>query len=181
MKVLEDKMFGGDELVDFSRIKSRYQPLKEGLKQVEEQIKALDKPSTNLKDSEIEKIINGLRHIGDLCDAMNTLQKKQFLRFFISKAFLEKERIITNFEFVPEFETLVTRDLVRIRANWLPRLDNSLKLMNCLAIADPASQSPTIKRYQKNVHQPAADAHFYGSPGWIRTSGLALNRRPLYR
>ncbi len=125
MRVIEDKMFSGDELVDIDRLKERYKPLKEELKQVEAQIKDLDKPSTNLKDSEIEKIINGLRHIGNLYDAMNKQQRKQFLRFFISKAFLEKERIITSFEFVPEFEALVSRDLVRIRSNWLPRVDSN--------------------------------------------------------
>ncbi len=125
MRVIEDKMFSGDELVDSERLKGRYQPLKDELRIVEGQIKDLDKPSTNLKDSEIEKIIKGLRNIGDLYDAMTKPQRKQFIRFFISKAFLEKERVVTSFEFVPEFEALVTRDLVRIRANWLPRVDSN--------------------------------------------------------
>ncbi|KKR23846.1 MAG: Resolvase domain-containing protein [Candidatus Yanofskybacteria bacterium GW2011_GWD2_39_48] len=125
MKVIEDKLFAGDALIDTDRIKDRYKPLKDELKHVDDQIRELDKPSTNLKDSEIEKIINGMRRIGDLYDAMEKSQRKQFLRFFISKAFLEKERIITNFELVPEFEALISRDLVRIRSNWLPRVDSN--------------------------------------------------------
>jgi len=123
MKQLEDKMFGGDDLVDSERLKERYKPLKEELKQVDEQIAQMDKPSTTLKDSEIEKIIKGMKNIGELYDAMTKVQQKQFLRFFIAKAFLEKERLITSFEYVPEFKALISRDLVRIKSNWLPLVD----------------------------------------------------------
>jgi len=57
---------------------------------------------------------------------MTKIQQKQFLRFFIAKAFLEKERLITSFEYVPEFKALISRDLVRIKSNWLENRNSNI-------------------------------------------------------
>ena len=115
-----------DGVVDKERLEQRYLPLKEEMRQVEQNLLSLGKPSNNLKDDEIDKIITGLRQLGEIYKVLDVARRKQFLRFFIKKAFVDsKESKIVNFELVPEFEMLLSRDLVRISSNWLPRVDSN--------------------------------------------------------
>ena len=126
MRLIEDKMFSLSDLVDDDRLKQRYIPLKEEMRQLDLQLELLNRPSSNLKDSEIEKVMTGLEELGEIYKAFNPKQKKQFIRFFIKKAFIScEEDKIVNYELVPEFETLLSRDLVRISSNWLPRVDSN--------------------------------------------------------
>lgn len=115
-------MLYGDAVIDKERIRMKYKPLKVELSQVEEQLNKLNKPSNNLEDSaEIEKAIEGMKRIEDLYVNFKPLQKKQFLKFFIKKAFVDtEEEKVVQYELVPEFEDLISRDLVRISSNWLP-------------------------------------------------------------
>ncbi len=126
MSKLEDKLLFEDNLIDKERIESKYKPLKQELKQIEKQVKELSKPSNNLNDSEIDKIIWGFSQIGKLYKALSDTEKKQFLHYFIKKVYVDcKESKIVNVELVEDFETLISRDFVRISSNWLPRVDSN--------------------------------------------------------
>lgn len=125
MRSLEDKLIDLDGVVDKERIKERYLPLKDALKQVENQLATLEKPSNHLKDAEIQKVLYGMAHMGDLYTSFNPIQKKQFLKFFIEKVYLDKVRGIVDIKLIPEFEELISGDLVRISSNWLPRVDSN--------------------------------------------------------
>ncbi len=126
MRLIEDKLFSLDGVVDKERLEQRYLPLKEEMKQVEQNLLGLGKSSNNLKDNEIDKIITGLQQLGEIYKVLDMARRKQFIRFFIKKAFVDsKESKVVNFELVPEFEMLLSRDLVRISSDWLPRVDSN--------------------------------------------------------
>jgi site-specific DNA recombinase len=127
MRKLEDKLLFQDEgSIDKERLEAMYEPMKKEMKQVEEQLKALDTPSSNLKDADVEKVIKGLGQMGDIYKALTKNQKKQFLKYFVRKVFVDcSENKIADYELVPEFETVLSKDLVRIKFNWLPRLDSN--------------------------------------------------------
>ncbi|MBD3365888.1 hypothetical protein GF360_00940 [candidate division WWE3 bacterium] len=128
MSKIEDKLWFDDniEKLEKDRLEGKYKPLKEEMNQINEQLKELNKPSKNLKDSEIERVVEGMGRMGDIYEVLNKKQKKQFLKFFIRKAYVDcEESRIVNYELVPEFKTLLSRDLVRISSNWLPGLDSN--------------------------------------------------------
>lgn len=127
MRIIEDKMLFSDKsAIDKSRLQARYEPLKEEMAQLEHQLKNLNKPSSHIKDNDIEKVLLGLTRLGDIYVALGKNHRKQLLRFFIKKAFVDCEsNKITNYELVPEFETLISRDFVRISFYWLPRVDSN--------------------------------------------------------
>ncbi len=126
MKKLEDKMLFNDTSIDKDRLNAQYEPLKKELAQVDDQLKLLEKPSSNLKDSEIEKVVWGLGQLGRIYEVLPKSQKKQFLRYFITKVFVDcAEDKIVQYELVPEFEALVSGNLVRISSYWLPGLDSN--------------------------------------------------------
>lgn len=123
MSKLEDKLLFDDEnSVDKERIKQKYASLKKELNQVEKQLKEVAAPSNKLNSTEIDKIIYGLGRLHEIYEVLNKTQRKQFLKFFIKKVFVDcSENKIKDFELVEEFETLISRDLVRISFYWLPR------------------------------------------------------------
>jgi site-specific DNA recombinase len=127
MSKLEDKLlFGNDKTLDVERIRQKYEPLKLEMKQLEAQLKGLRQPSDNIKTGEIDKVIWGLGRMGDVYGALDAPQRKQFLKYFIKKVFVDcSENKIKNYELVEEFEALLSRDLVRITSNWLPRVDSN--------------------------------------------------------
>ena len=127
MSKLEDKLiFWDDSSVDKERLERKYAPLKVELKQIDGQLKELDRPSNNLKKSEIDKIIWGMGRLGEIYEALDKPQRKQFLKFFIKKVYIDcSENKIVDFELVPELEALLSQDSVRISSNWLPRVDSN--------------------------------------------------------
>ena len=127
MSKLEDVLlFETGDSVDKERVKQKYESLKVDLQQIEKQLKELEKPSSNFKSNEIDKIIYGMGRMGEVYKALDKTQRKQFLKFFIKKVFVDcSEGKIRNYELVEEFETLLSRDLVRISSNWLPRVDSN--------------------------------------------------------
>jgi len=60
MILIEDQILFNSISIDKTRLEQQYEPLKKEMKQVEERLKLMTPPSTNLKDSEIEKVIGGL-------------------------------------------------------------------------------------------------------------------------
>ena len=53
--------------------------------------------------------------MGMIYGALTKEQRKPFLRYFIRKVFIDiKAKKIVDYELVPEFETLLSRDMVRI-------------------------------------------------------------------
>lgn len=127
MSKIEDRLiFDSVGSIDKERVEQKYALLKEEMKQVENQLKEIDKPSSNLKSGEIEKIIWGMGRMGEIYQALNITQKKQFLKFFIKKVFVDcSENRIKDYELVEEFKTLLSGDLARISSNWLPRVDSN--------------------------------------------------------
>ena len=129
MSKLEDQIiFGELPQIDKGRLDTKYQELKQQMEQVEKSLKNLEKPSNNLTNAEVDKIIWGLQHLEELYSALITPQKKQFLKFFITKVYVNCENSeIVDYDLVEEFEILLSRDLVRISFYWLRRQDSNLQ------------------------------------------------------
>ena len=127
MSKIEDRLiFDSTDSIDKERLEQKYVFLKDELKQVETQLKGLDGASNSLKPAEIDKILWGMSRMGEIYEALDISKKKEFLKFFIKKVFVDcSENKIKNYELVDEFETLLSRDLVRISFNWLPRVDSN--------------------------------------------------------
>lgn len=126
MKILEDQMLFNATGIDKHRLEEKYVPLKNEMKQVEDQLKLLERPANDLKDSEIEKVISGLGKLNVIYSTLNALQKKQFLKYFIRKVFVDiTEKKVVQYDLVPEFEALISGNFVRISFNWLPRVDSN--------------------------------------------------------
>lgn len=127
MNKIEDKLlFNEKNLIDKERVEKKYKKFKEELKQVEKQLADLGKPSNNLTNSEVDRIIWGMGRMKEIYLALDKPDKKRFLKFFIKKIFIDPaENKIKDYELVKEFEMLISKDLVRITSNWLPRLDSN--------------------------------------------------------
>ncbi|EKE00318.1 MAG: hypothetical protein ACD_22C00047G0004 [uncultured bacterium] len=128
MNKLEDKLlFGDSNGVAKERVQQKYEPLKEQMAQIDSQLAALDRPSNSLKTAEIDRIIWGMGRMGEVYEALDPSQRKQFLKFFIKKVYIDcSENKIKNYDLVEEFETLLSRDLVRISSNWLENRNSNI-------------------------------------------------------
>ena len=123
MDRLEDQIIEG--IIDKERINHKYIPLKEELRQIEAQIERYQTPSVSIKHEDIDKIIEVMGTIGELYEAFNNKQKKQFLKHFINKIWINDEREICKLDWTEPFEILLSRDLVRIRDKWLRGWDSN--------------------------------------------------------
>ena len=121
MDRLEDQIIEG--VIDKERINRKYVPLKEELQQVEAQVEHYQKPSAHIKHKDIDRIIEVMGTIGKLYGAFTKKQKKQFLKHFINKIWVNDEREICKLDWTEPFEILLSHDLVRIRDKWLRTLN----------------------------------------------------------
>ncbi len=121
MDKLEDQMLS--EIIPQERLEKKYSPLREELKAVESKIEKLSRPSANLDDDKIEKIITFMKRLPELYEAFTKPEKRQFLRWFAQKIWIEDKKIV-EITYTDGFQALVDRDLVRISETWLPLLDS---------------------------------------------------------
>lgn len=83
MDKLEDQMVSG--VIPEERVKAKYVPLRDELKGVEVQIEKLSRPSANLDEKKVEKIVAYLKQLPKLYDAFTPQERRQFLGWFVSK------------------------------------------------------------------------------------------------
>ncbi len=123
MDKLEDQMIS--DLISRERIEQKYIPLKDELKSVEGNLAKLKRPSANLDQKKIDTIIEFLRDLPKLYKAFNKQERKQFLKWFITKIWIDNKKIV-EITHTEAFQALIDMDLVRIRELWLPREDSNL-------------------------------------------------------
>lgn len=92
---------------------------------VNSQVAELKKPSSQLTDRDVDRIIEVLGMLDKLYESLNFHQKRQFLRHFIQKIWV-KDKKIADIEHPEAFKILLERDLVRIRDMWLANQDSNL-------------------------------------------------------
>lgn len=122
MNKLEDQMIA--ELIPKERLEPKYVPLRDELKAVEASIAKLKRPSANLDDKKIETILKFLKQLPKLWKAFNKQEKKQFLKWFVEKIWIQDKRIV-EITYTEAFQACINRDMVRIRNVWLPSLDSN--------------------------------------------------------
>lgn len=118
MDALEDQLIG--EIIPKERIEKKYSPLRQELATVESQIEKLSKPSANMDDQKIEKIIAFLKRLPELYKAFTKPERKQFLNWLVKKILIKGKKI-DSVVYTDGFDALIQRDLVRISNTWLPR------------------------------------------------------------
>ncbi len=116
MDALEDQLFG--EIVSKERIEKKYAPLRKELEKVESQIAALSKPSANLDEKKIEKIIDFLKRLPELYKAFTKPERKLFLHWLVKNIWIQGKKIV-DVSYTEGFQALIDRDLVRISNTWL--------------------------------------------------------------
>lgn len=117
MDRLEDQMIA--DTIPEDRIKVKYTPLKAELKGIETQLEKLSKPSVNMDQTKVEKIVAYLKQLPQLYAAFTPEERRQFLTWFVSKVKI-KDKNIEAIEYTEAFQAVITRDLVRITNTWLP-------------------------------------------------------------
>lgn len=117
MDALEDQLIG--EIIPKERIEKKYSPLRQELATVESQIEKLSKPSANMDEQKIEKIIAFLKRLPDLYKAFTKPERKQFLNWLVKKILIKGKKI-DSVVYTDGFDALIQRDLVRISNTWLP-------------------------------------------------------------
>lgn len=116
MDKLEDQLLS--EIIPQERLEKKYAPLREELKAVEAKIEKLSQPSANLDEDKIEKIITFMKRLPELYEAFTKTEKRQFLRWFAQKIWIEDKKIV-EITYTEGFQALIDRDLVRISETWL--------------------------------------------------------------
>lgn len=127
MDSLEDQII--NEIIPKERIEKKYAPLRDELKAVEAQIEKLNKPSANLDDQKIEKIVSFLKRLPELYEVFTKPERKQFLNWLITKIWIKDKKIV-GVDYTEGFEALLNRDLVRISNTWLAVM-NEIRTFSC--------------------------------------------------
>ena len=81
-----------------------------------------------LDDNKIEKIITFLRDMPKLWGAFDLLAKKQFMRWFIKTVWVQQKQVV-GIDYTDGFQGCVDHNLVRIKMDWLPRVDSNVQLL----------------------------------------------------
>jgi len=87
------------------------------MEKVESQIAALSKPSANLDEKKIEKIIDFLKRLPELYKAFTKPERKLFLHWLVKNIWIQGKKIV-DVTYTEGFQALIDRDLVRISDTW---------------------------------------------------------------
>ena len=115
MSKLEELLLEG--IIAKERVVEKYQPLKDELDAMENQIEQNKISGRKLKKEDIDKIVGFLKTPGNTYLRLPEPKKKLFLKLLISKILI-KNKEISKIIYTPVFQMIADKDLVRISTEW---------------------------------------------------------------